>query len=44
MYDWVYEHRQLYNGIWKIRPDGTRVPNGLMPKAIALARSYGYIR
>lgn len=43
MYDWVHEHRQLHNGIWKIAPDGTRVPNALMPEAIALARSYGYI-
>jgi hypothetical protein len=44
MYDWVYEQRQLHNGIWKIAPDGTRIPNGLMLEAIALARSYGYLK
>jgi hypothetical protein len=43
MYDWVYENKQLHNGVWKIAADGRRVPNGLMIKAIQLARSYGYL-
>jgi hypothetical protein len=43
MYDWVHEERHLRNGIWKIEPDGQRVPNGLMIEAIKLARSYSYL-
>jgi hypothetical protein len=44
MYDWVDETKHLPNGIWIIDPDGRRVPNGKMLEAIALARSYGYLR
>jgi hypothetical protein len=44
MYDWVQENRQLHNGIWIIGENGERVPNGKMIEAIALARSYGYLR
>lgn len=44
MYDWVNEEKHLPNGIWKLKPDGSRVPNGHMLKAIALARSYGYLK
>jgi len=43
MYGWVHEKRQLKNGIWKIAPDGSRLPNDFMIEAIALARSYGYL-
>ena len=43
MYDWVHEEKQLHNGIWKIKPDGSRVPNGHILKAIELARTYGYL-
>ncbi|MCA0458126.1 MAG: glycoside hydrolase family 5 protein [Chloroflexi bacterium] len=44
MYDWVDETLHLANGIWILEADGKRVPNGKMPEAIALARSYGYIK
>lgn len=43
MYDWVDETKHLPNGIWKLLPDGQRVPNGKMLDAIARAREYGYI-
>jgi hypothetical protein len=44
MYDWVDETVQLHNGVWAIdERDGSRVPNGNMLEAIALARSYGYL-
>lgn len=44
MYDWVDETKHLPNGIWKLEPDGTRVPNDYMLEAIELAREYGYLR
>lgn len=44
MYDWIDETRHLANGIWRIEADGRRVPNDHMIEAIALARSYGYLR
>lgn len=43
MFDWVEETKQLHNGIWKLTRDGRRIPNGLMIKAIEMARSYGYL-
>jgi hypothetical protein len=43
MYDWEDETKHLPNGIWKLEPDGSRVPNGKMLEAIQLARHYGYI-
>jgi hypothetical protein len=43
MYDWVDETKHLPNGIWVLRRDGRRAPNGLMLKAIAMARSFGYL-
>lgn len=44
MFDWFDERKHLPNGIWKLEADGTRVPNGKMLEAIALARQYGYLR
>jgi hypothetical protein len=44
MYDWFKEQRHLPNGIWKIMPDGRRIPNGKMIEAIQLAREYGYLQ
>jgi len=44
MYDWVDETKHLANGIWVLEADGKRVPNRKMPEAIALARSYGYLK
>lgn len=43
MYDWTDETVQLHNGIWIIEPDGSRIPNGRMIEAVALAREYGYL-
>lgn len=43
MYDWVNEQRHLKNGLWNIKRDGSREPNGLILKAIDLAREYGYL-
>lgn len=43
MYDWGDETIQLENGIWIIEEDGTRVPNGGMIDAIALARTFNYL-
>jgi hypothetical protein len=43
MYDWEDPTKHLPNGIWKLEPDGSRVPNGKMLEAIQLARQYGYI-
>lgn len=45
MYDWEDETLQLLNGVWKTdEATGRRVPNGLMPEAIQLARELGYLR
>lgn len=44
MYDWEDETKHLPNGIYRIEPDGSRVPNDFMLQAIELAREYGYIR
>ncbi len=44
MYDWVDETIPLPNGVWTIADDGSRVPNGNIPEAIALARRLGYLR
>lgn len=43
MFDWVTETRHLPNGVWKLKPDGSRVPNDHMLEAIGLAREYGYL-
>jgi hypothetical protein len=43
MYDWFEPERQLANGAWIIGENGERIPNGKMPEAINLARSYGYL-
>lgn len=43
MYDWVDETKHLPNGIWRLEPDGTRVPNDNMLEAIAHARASGYL-
>ncbi len=44
MFDWEDPTKHLPNGIWKLEPDGKRVPNGKMLEAIELARAYGYLR
>jgi hypothetical protein len=43
MYDWVYEERQLHNGIWTINANGAREPDALMLESLKKAREYGYI-
>ncbi|MDX2138676.1 MAG: hypothetical protein SF123_11330 [Chloroflexota bacterium] len=44
MFDWIKETRQLHNGVWKLTPDGARVPNDYMLEALQLAREYGYLK
>jgi hypothetical protein len=44
MYDWVKETKHLPNGVWKLKPDGSRVPNDYMIQALQLAREYGYLK
>ena len=44
MFDWVHETRPIRNGVWKLTPEGDRIPNDYMLLALQLAREYGYIR
>ncbi|MBL8134599.1 MAG: beta-galactosidase [Anaerolineae bacterium] len=44
MFDWVDERKHLPNGVWKLTPEGERVPNDTMIESLALAREYGYLR